>query len=112
VNARNESVSNQQTKDCIVTNTLLANECCTVGFGVLIGIGATKSYAHDPSRHRTCSWSLSVLLNSHFTFPPAVRATVGADDIEERSATANCPVAQNHDATIATHDAIECLSLK
>ena len=53
-----------------------------------------------------------MFLNCHFTFPPAVGATVGADDIEERSATTDRAVAQDKGATIAPLYTIECLSLK
>ena len=56
----------EQAQCCIVSNTLLANEGCGIGFGTGVVVGTAESDALDTFYHR--SRGRSMLLTRHITF--------------------------------------------
>src|ERR1700687_3369524 len=89
-------------------NAALAGQSGRFGDRALIGVGAGKADADlVAAEHRPLALARRVLVGGEFALPPAVRAGVGADIIEERVAAADPAIVQHHDAGVAAVDAVK-----
>src|SRR6202158_6189906 len=89
-------------------NAALAGESGRFRDRSLIGVGAGNADADlVAAEHRPLALARRVLVVDEFALPPAVRAGVGADVVEERVATAYPAIVQHHDAGVAAVDAVE-----
>ena len=79
----------QQPQACIVSDTLLANDGCGIGFGTGVVVGTAELDALDPFCHR--SRRRSMLLAHHFAYPLAIGTFVGPGVKDEGVAAGELP---------------------
>ena len=107
--AGQEELSNlnlrQQAQQCIVSETLLANEGRGIGFGTGVVVDTAEPDVLDPFYRR--SRSRSMLATSHFTFPLAIRTVVGPGVIYVGVTALQLAVAQHEDSTNFNTHSIE-----
>src|ERR1700687_960231 len=90
------------------TNAALAGERGGFRDRSLIRVGPGKADSDlVATEHRPLALARRVLVIDEFALPPAVRAGVGADVIEERIAAADPAIVQHHDAGVAAVDAVK-----
>src|SRR6202163_1946689 len=98
----------QLLQDGAEANAALAGQSGRFGDRALIGVGAGKTDADlIAAEHRPLALARRVLVIDEFALPPAVRAGVGADIIEERIAAADPAIVQHHDAGVAAVDTVK-----
>jgi hypothetical protein len=86
----------EQAQYCIVSDTLLANEGCSIGFGTGVVVGTAESDVLDTFYHR--SRGRSMLLTRHITLPLSIGTLVGARVIDVGVAAKQLAVLQYQDA--------------
>src|ERR1700686_3315174 len=98
----------QLLQDGAEANAALAGQCGRFRDRALVGAGAGKADADlVAAEHRPLALARRVLVVDEFALPPAVRAGVGADIIEECVAAAYSAIVQHHDAGIAAVDTVQ-----
>jgi hypothetical protein len=95
----------QQPQNRVVSDTLLADEGCGIGFGTGVVVGTAESDALDTFYHR--SRGRSMLLTRHITFPLAVGTLVGSGVIDVGVAAKQLAVLYYQDAANFNVDSID-----
>src|SRR5258708_2308935 len=85
-----------------------AGQCDRLGVGALFRVGAGKADADlIAAEHRALALARRMFVVDEFAPPPAVRARIGADIVEEGIAAAHLAVVQDHDTCVASVDTVE-----